>query len=424
MTDDLSAAADFATGVIVSRAVEPGAGEGKSSAPICLNCDAILSHNHCAVCGQKAKVHRSLSAFWHDILHSVLHFDGKIWRTLPLLAWYPGELTRRYVHGERAKFVSPIAMFLFCVFLSFAVFSWLVPATVSLNNRPPASAQEAVNALAKDRAEIVADIKELTAERRNALTKNEPTSWIDAELVRENELLARLDAEKIPQVKKQLIAERKLLVERRKTEMQLAKLNGSLSAAQKAGAPTQAIVEEIESEKAGLKLLETANAVLAGDYSKPNIDIDFLGSETLNAAALEAVKNPQLLLFKIQSNAYKYSWALIPISTPFLWLLFFWRREYQIFDHAVFITYSLCFMMVLAIVGALSLRVASEGSFLFVVTILSLLMVPPIHIYRQIHRAYLTSRWEAAWRTGLLTFFALLALLLFTMMIITLGVTG
>jgi len=41
----------------------------------------------------------------------VLHFEGKVWRTLPKLFAHPGELTRRYV--ARALFVSPIALFLF-----------------------------------------------------------------------------------------------------------------------------------------------------------------------------------------------------------------------------------------------------------------------------------------------------------------------
>lgn len=307
MTDDISAAADIATGVIASRAIEPDAGEGASGPLICLNCHAQLLSNHCAHCGQKAKVHRSISAFWHDILHSVLHFDGKIWRTLPLLAWYPGELTRRYVHGERAKFVSPIALFLFCVFLSFAVFSWLTPSSISLENSAPATAQEAANALDKDRAEIVADIKKLNGEKREALATREPTSWIDSELARNNDLLKRVESEHVPAVKKQLIAERKLMVERRKIEVRLAALNASLIAAKKSGAATQPIADEIESEKAGLKLLETANAVITGDNAKPKIDVDFWGSEALNTAARQAVKNPQLLLFKIQSNAYKYS---------------------------------------------------------------------------------------------------------------------
>ena len=37
----------------------------------------------------------------------------------------PGELTRRYVEGQRASFISPIALFLFCVFLMFAAVSML-----------------------------------------------------------------------------------------------------------------------------------------------------------------------------------------------------------------------------------------------------------------------------------------------------------
>ncbi|MBZ4110701.1 DUF3667 domain-containing protein, partial [Escherichia fergusonii] len=35
----------------------------------------------------------------------------------------PGSLTRRYIHGERAKFVSPFALFLFSALLMYAVYS-------------------------------------------------------------------------------------------------------------------------------------------------------------------------------------------------------------------------------------------------------------------------------------------------------------
>jgi hypothetical protein len=70
----------------------------------------------------KGARHRSLAAIGHDIMHGVLHLDGKLWNTLPLLAFKPGKLTRRFIEGERAKFVSPMAMFLFSVFAMFAVF--------------------------------------------------------------------------------------------------------------------------------------------------------------------------------------------------------------------------------------------------------------------------------------------------------------
>jgi hypothetical protein len=86
-----------------TKETEEGDGSG------CLNCGTPLVGKHCHECGQQGHIHRTLSAFWHDLLHGVLHFEGKTWRTLPLLVWRPGELTRRYVDGERARFVSPIA---------------------------------------------------------------------------------------------------------------------------------------------------------------------------------------------------------------------------------------------------------------------------------------------------------------------------
>ena len=61
----------------------------------------------------------------------------------------------------------------------------------------------------------------------------------------------------------------------------------------------------------------------------------------------QAAKNPELLFYKLKTNAYKFSWALIPISVPFVWLLFPFSRRFKLYDHTVFVTYSLCFMMLL-----------------------------------------------------------------------------
>src|SRR3546814_2943024 len=62
-----------------------------------------------------------VGAIGHDLVHAIFHFEGKSWNTLPLLAWRPGDLTRRDIHGERARFISPLALFLFAVFLTYAV---------------------------------------------------------------------------------------------------------------------------------------------------------------------------------------------------------------------------------------------------------------------------------------------------------------
>ena len=126
------------------------------------------------------------------------------------------------------------------------------------------------------------------------------------------------------------------------------------------------------------------------------------------------------MIYKIQSSAYKFSWALIPISVPFVWLLFFWRRRFKMFDHAVFVTYSLTFMMMLTALFAVLIQFPATEA----VGGLMLAFVLPIHLYRHLHHAYQTSRFGAFWRMCILSVFAMTALTLFATLIITLGVAG
>src|SRR3712207_2734111 len=154
MMEGAEEAGAIVTAGLAARAVEPSGGEhGAEGHGPCLNCGAEVTRRYCPECGQPAHVHRTLGAFWHDIAHSVLHFEGKIWRTLPMLAWRPGELTRRYVSGERARFVSPMALFLFSVFLMFAVFSLIGAPLIGVgdtgNGDPAAEIRELDRSIAK-----------------------------------------------------------------------------------------------------------------------------------------------------------------------------------------------------------------------------------------------------------------------------------
>ena len=114
---------DIAQGAMLSRAAEPEHGEagddGHTHESACLNCGTGLIGSHCHACGQAAHVHRTLGAFFHDLLHGVFHFEGKIWRTLPLLWLNPGRLTREWVEGKRTRYVSPLAIFLLTVAAGF-----------------------------------------------------------------------------------------------------------------------------------------------------------------------------------------------------------------------------------------------------------------------------------------------------------------
>jgi len=334
-----------------SGALEPGAGEGHGTGATCLNCGTALAGPYCHSCGQQGHVHRTLTAFWHDLAHGALHFEGKIWHTLPLLAWRPGELTRRYVEGERARFVSPIALFLFSIFLMFAVIH-----AVGGPVDGTSEARRAAQADTAEREELTAKLARLHTGRADALRKKQRVAKIEEEI--------------------------------------------------------KAVRQEIAIRNAVEGKTTTADG---GSF----VDIDPDPSwGWLGEAIGKAKENPSLLFYKLQTNAYKFSWALIPISVPFVWLLFLWRRQYRVYDHTVFVTYSLSFMTLLVVTASLVRAIGlGEGW-----SVSALIFLPPLHMYRQLRGAYALSRLSAVWRTVFLIVFALTAATLFFVGLLALGV--
>jgi hypothetical protein len=390
----LESVGEAVTGGLAARAVEPAAGEGTSKeGGACLNCGTALIGPHCHQCGQAGHVHRTLGAFWHDLAHSVLHFDGKMWRTLPLLAWRPGELTRRYVAGERARFVSPMALFLFSVFLMFAVFSSIggpfsVGSSAKATQTPTQERAEKRREFAQERAEGLRELEALRAERAQR-----PTAAMDSKIQRLEAKLA-LKERLFNEAMGRIDAQEKGAADKAKSEQ-----------AKAVAGPARKAVEQ--ADKGDLVVLSGADSLNAW----------------FNHSLKKAKENPSLLVYKLQTNAYKFSWALIPISVPFLWLLFLHRRRYRrykAYDHTVFVTYSIAFMS-LGVIALSFLRLLGSPD---VVAGLAMMFVPPLHIYRQLRGAYQLSRWSAVWRTFVLIAVAFVAAGLFFILLLALGLLG
>ncbi len=88
----------------------------------CGNCQAELTGPYCAQCGQHAHASaRSISALWNDGWHALTHVDGRIWRSLQLLLFKPGELTRLYFANRRASHVPPVRLYLIISVVTFAL---------------------------------------------------------------------------------------------------------------------------------------------------------------------------------------------------------------------------------------------------------------------------------------------------------------
>ncbi len=338
-TDGGEIVGDIAHGALIARAVEPdhGGSAGHTDEAACLNCGTALLGSHCHACGQAAHVHRTLGAFFHDLLHGVFHFEGKIWRTLPLLAWNPGRLTREYIDGRRASYVSPIALFLFSVFLMFAVVK-----------------QVAGGLDPNEALKVDADVPVAVGQLEAAVKEREGQR---AELVRQ-------------------------------------------------GQPTAALDKELAENRQALELLRAVK-----DGNPPEFEN---GSDipALDQAIKAMRDNPGLVTFQLQTNAYKYSWALIPISVPFVWLLFPFSRRFHLYDHTVFVTYSLSFMSLLAVVLTL---INAAGA---PMVALLAMVLPPWHMYRQLRGTYALGRFGALWRTWAMLIIATTVLILFAMLIL------
>jgi hypothetical protein len=313
---------------------------GHTAETACLNCSTRLAGPYCHQCGQHGHVHRTLSAFFHDLLHSVFHFEGRFWTTLPLLAWRPGELTRRYIDGQRVRFVSPIALFLFSIFLMFAVVS------------------------------LAGGMGELPEEAKKG---------IDEEL--------------------------------RINQAELSKLEVARASAAKAGRPVAPIDKKIGKAKDEIRAME---AVRRGDLSGSGLDAALI-PDWVGAGVGKAARNPELVIYKLKTNAYKFSWLIIPLSVPFVWLLFPFSRRFRFYDHLVFVTYSICFMSLLVIAGLLF---SAAGAW----SIAGLLwLIPPFHMYRHLKGTYSLGRIGALWRTALLALFATVVVSLFATVMVGLG---
>lgn len=123
-------------------ALSPG-GKADLSGQPCRNCGEMVEQRHCPKCGQlAASFHRPFFSLITESISDSFALDGRIARTLPLLLFRPGVLTRRYAEGKRARYMPPFRMFLlsslifyFVVFAFVGQASWLDFTTVSVDGQ-------------------------------------------------------------------------------------------------------------------------------------------------------------------------------------------------------------------------------------------------------------------------------------------------
>ncbi|MBC3872519.1 DUF3667 domain-containing protein [Undibacterium flavidum] len=470
----------------------PQSSTNGDSAATCANCGTSLAGAYCYACGQSSHIHRSLLHMFEEVLHGIFHFDTKAWRTIPALIRRPGQLTKDYIQGKRTSYVSPLALFLFLIFVMFFVFSLTMkdPSNEILNI--PESRETVVKELANSQANLAeeqAKLKTLPANSGDARELRLSIRETQLEIRQWQDSLDALDGKEFDnKAAQQEFAEaEKNLVRLRTLQAQLgypkedadnvasfsiesstsSKSEASASASSGASTSTDIAAikpwdlrEEIRFAKRELKFYRKriTKANKSGDTSKSAENSGKIGlsasadstasteqaknkpaastsqtsqaSDTENSpqektegeddtnnlsdipyvgkALAHADKNRALTLYKMKKNAASSAFLLMPISLPFLWLLFAFKRKYVMFDHAVFSLYSLSFMCLLLMLISILARFNFTGT-----AGLLFLTVPPIHMFRQLRQAYDLGVLSTLWRTVALLLIAFLSLLIY-----------
>ncbi len=150
---------------------------GHAWATTCLNCGTGLTGRYCQECGQRAvPPHPSLRELVGDAFVELSGWDGKFIETFRLLALKPGELTRRFIDGQRVRFIAPIRLYLALSLVYFVIAAAIpvattgptvtvagvqvgsadtgnsAPARVARNARAAAQSQQALTGAARDSA--------------------------------------------------------------------------------------------------------------------------------------------------------------------------------------------------------------------------------------------------------------------------------
>jgi hypothetical protein len=122
------------------------------SEKICLNCNAPVYGKYCHQCGQENREPKESA--WQLIKHffeDITHFDGKFFTTLKILISKPGFLSKEYLLGRRARYLSPVRMYVFTSALFFLIFFSLYSVKLSDDDKERINAANPVVADSIDR---------------------------------------------------------------------------------------------------------------------------------------------------------------------------------------------------------------------------------------------------------------------------------
>jgi hypothetical protein len=157
--------------------------------PNCLNCRTRLRGQYCGNCGQRSR--NRLISIWQllqEAFGDLLELDSRLWRTVFPLLIRPGQLTKDYLEGRRARYMPPFRTYLVLsvIFFVVAFFDPQDGLSLFLEPEAPPTAEE-IAALEEQKLKEKAEQEEQLEVARQKLQALEAEGKISEELVAEFE---------------------------------------------------------------------------------------------------------------------------------------------------------------------------------------------------------------------------------------------
>ena len=355
----------------------------------CLNCDTELHGRFCANCGQDASNHhRHIMHIVIDAIESLFHLDGRLWRTLPALFFRPGGLARDYMSGRLTRHVPPFRTFLVALLIFIFVSEGL---THRLSKEAEHQTEEAAHIL-QSPAAIKTYADEMMKEARTDLAEDQQEAARDR--------LSDLKGAETPAEKAEVEAAYA-------KDIQAAQAHYDRLAANPIAAATE-------------RLQKKANVseVINDEMSVRTFGHEEKGPGSLKEKIKKAFKNPEALTLTMFGWGHRLAVLLLPLMTLVLGAIYFYRRQYYLFDHFLVASNLMSFIFLTnAIVLALPGSLMGYG---FVI----LAIWTPINIFMTLRGAYGSGILGGIFKTLLLWFTTTLAFVGLVVTIFMVSING
>lgn len=113
----------------------------------CPNCEAPVTGQYCANCGQIQKdIRRFFLALVNEALEDIFSPNSRVWKTVYFLLFRPGYLTLEYLRGRRVSYVQPIRLYFITSIIFFVLLSLINffsdPPILTTTNEPTAQTEQ------------------------------------------------------------------------------------------------------------------------------------------------------------------------------------------------------------------------------------------------------------------------------------------